>query len=376
MRQALLAATLISASCTSAPVSTAPPSIAPSPEAAISTRLVATPTPSAATHSVCRLAVTNWGWVTNGSSTRVTSQNGFIEMPSGVFTPDPTGTFTEDQATLVFGSDQTPVLHGDALATYDVAYHRWLPAPPTHVLQDGSAYVYEVELRDGSGYEIHLVHVATAADRVVLQMPYDNAYSIVGFDASGIYVNPILHRSGITGGLWLIDPNKASIQPVTNAANGTWQLIAQRAAWGGPGGQAGGTFQRLDLATGQLTTLFDHPVQGAVFEGYGYGISLLGFDRHMRPLLEVFPPNPSTSSAQSTPGPPQIWLVGGPDKATELTGVALLPDTAIGMGIEDAHGLWLVGADGVYLYTDTGFTKVAPLGPPAMPNYTIVSGCA
>ena len=47
--------------------------------------------------------------------------------------------------------------------------------------------------------------------------------------------------------------------------------------------------------------------------------------------------------------------MSAPGQATKLTSLPLHPDYPLEMGITDAHGLWVVGADGVYLLNDTVF---------------------
>jgi len=342
-----------------------------------------TAAPSQAGSIGCSLPVFNWGWVTNGPTTSVVGQNGFLAVDSGRFTADPTGVFSED-STGRFASQQTPVLYGDNFtsATYDPAYRRWLPAPPSHVLADGSAYVYELELPDGSAYEIHLVEVASATDRMISHMPYDNAYSVIAFQPAGVYVEPILHRSGLPTGVWLLDPKTRSLTAYPNSMNSTWQTVAGGGVWGGPGGQAGDSLTRLDLSTGLVPIWFQHAVQGAEFEGFGYGVSLIGFDRSFigfdrsfRPVVEVFPPGPAPNAPQQSPGAPQVWIVRAPGDASELSGIALARDHALSFGVSDPLGLWLAGADGIYVYTDSGFQRIAPLAPSPTPNYTIEGAC-
>jgi hypothetical protein len=321
--------------------------------------------------------VFNWGWVTSGQSSSVVGQNGFLAINTGHFTADSRGTFSVGPNGLA-ASQQSPVLYGDDLAntTYDRPYGRWLPASPGHVLRDESAYGYELQLPDAGAYEIHLVQVASAADRVVYHMPYNSAYSILAFQPEGVYLVEILHRSGLAGGLSLLDPKTASLKAIPAAANATWQIVDAGAAWGGPGGQAGDSLTRLDLKNGVVTTWFQHAVQGAVFEGSGYGVSLIGFDASARPLVEVFPPGATPGSSPQPPGPPQVWLVKAPGDAVQLSGIALPPENALNSGVSDSKGLWLVGADGVYLYAGRGFRREAPLAPQPTPNHMTGGDCA
>jgi hypothetical protein len=317
------------------------------------TRGPAASTPPARSAAVvnCNLPVYKWGGVTNGGNYSIVGQYGFLSLASGKFAADP-------EVTAITGF-------------YDWRSRRWLPVPMAQVLPDGSAYAYEKELTDS--FEIYVVHVATGAEEMVYRMPYDNAYQILAFQPEGIYVYPIVHRSGLSGGLWLLDPSRSVLKPLPTSMDGTWQLVSGGAAWGGPGGVAGESLVRLDLASGALTTWFQHIVQGAVFEGMGYGVSVIGFDESGRPLVEVYPP----FDLQASPAPnpqPEVWLVSSPGQATRVLGLPV-PQQGVAIGVSDSHGMWVEGRDGVYLYANGAFRRVAPL--PALPenNYMLAGGC-
>src|ERR1700716_3667063 len=95
--------------------------------AACGGRVASSPSPAGSVNSIsCSLPVTMD--TKNGGT--ASSQSGFITVPSGTFTPDPSG---------AYGS------------TYDWAYRRWLPVLAPQVLPDGSMYAYEVELQDRPG---------------------------------------------------------------------------------------------------------------------------------------------------------------------------------------------------------------------------------
>ena len=298
----------------------------------------------------CTLPVYKWGGVNNGGNYSIIGQAGFLDLASGKFAADSAAT-----ASSTF---------------YDWRSRRWLPVSMAQVLPDGSAYAYEKELSDS--YEIYVVQVATGAEQMVYRMPYDQAYQILAFQPEGIYVYPIIHMSGLPSGLWLLDPSKAALKPLTTSVNGTWQLVSGGAAWGGPGGMAGDSLVRLDLATGALTTWFQHTVQGPQLEGYGYGVSVIGFDGSGRPLVEVYPP---FDLSAAVPNPkPEVWLVSSPGQATRVLGLPL-PQQGAAIGVTDSHGMWVVGRDGVYLYAKGAFRKVAPLPAPPENNYMLAGGC-
>lgn len=315
----------------------------------------ATSLPSSFSTSVafsCNLPVISWGWLKNGSVESITSENGFVSFPSGTFKADPAG-------------------NG---GSYDWAYKRWVPVLSSQMLADGSSYTYEVELQDRPGYQIHVVQMATGADKMIYDMPYDNAYVILALEPEGIYLVPIIHRSGISIGLWLLSSKTPTLTAVPGAADESWQVIAGGAAWGGPAG--GDRLDRLDLATGVVTTWFEPTVAVQEGIGFGYGPRVVGFDQALRPLVEFYPPIPTTASPARTSPVPEVWLVSGPGQATRLTGMPLHDDRFLEMGVTDTHGTWLAGADGLYLYADSGFTRVAPLRTIPWDNYTIAGACS
>jgi hypothetical protein len=355
-------------------------SISPPPASAASTQTAPASVASASASPMagggCRLPVFNWGPVTNGSSTSIAGKNGFLSLPAGTFSADPAGVMLYDETTFVTSTQRTPTLEGDSSSgTYDAPRGRWLPVARSNVLPDGSAYVYELELRDGSGYDIHFVDVVMATDTVIYHMPYDNGYQVLGFEPGSVYVYPILHRSGVPAGLWRLDIANLTLNPVPNSMDMTWGLVASGVAWGGPGGAAGHSLYSLDLKSGTLTKWFQHPVQGAVFEGYGYGVSLFAFDRSGHPLVQVYPPPPGATSSQTPPVTPEVWVVNAPGHATQLSGLAI-PENGLTAGVTDALGTWIVGGDGVYLYTEAGFQRMAGLPPEPTPNYTLDGPCA
>src|ERR1700730_15348044 len=98
----------------------------------------ATSLPSTSSTAValsCSLPVISWGWVTNGSVSSISSENGFVSFPSGTFMADPAGSG----------------------GSYALAYKRWVPVLSSQMLADGSMYAYEVELQDRPGYQLHVV---------------------------------------------------------------------------------------------------------------------------------------------------------------------------------------------------------------------------
>jgi hypothetical protein len=311
------------------------------------TSAVSSSSPTASSLVSCTLPVMTW--TRNGGSSA--SQSGFISVPSGAFAPDPISTYAP---------------------TYDRIYQRWLPVPAAQVLADGSEYAYENELPDGP-YEIHVVWVQNGADKMVLHMPYDNAYSIVAMKPEGIYLVQIIHRSGVPTGLWLFSSTRATLTAVAGAADFSWNVIEGGAAWGGPAG--GDTLYRLDLSTGAVTTWFQHAIAPQLGIGSSFGPSVVGFDRSGRPLVAFYPPVGATASPPPEPSP-EVWLASSPGEAIRLTGLPLPASFVVQRGVTDAHGTWFVGPDGFYLYTDAGFNRAAPMPSGPVGEFQVAGDCS
>jgi hypothetical protein len=269
------------------------------------------------------------------------SQSGFISVPSGTFTPDPSGTYGP---------------------TYDWAHRRWLPVLAPQVLPDGSMYAYEVELQDRPGYQLHAVWVENGADKMIRDMPYDNAYSIVAMKPEGIYLVPIIHRSGVPGGLWLLSSTRATLAAVPGAGDNRWQVIDKGAAWGGPVG--GDSLDRLDLTTGAVTAWFRRPIAPPMGIGSSNGPQVIGFDLSGHPLIE-FVPESATA--------PEVWLVSSPTEAAKVTGLSL--PAFLRAGVTDTHGAWLVGSDGFYVLAGSQFERAAPMPPGPVGQFAIAGAC-
>jgi hypothetical protein len=305
---------------------------------------------------------------------------GFISLPSGIFTPDPTSEISRSPT----GGTQTvqaPVFNGDdgpavgAHRTYDRAYQRWLPVAKAQVLPDGSAYVYtRYGPQGGSSNEIHLVHVATGADTMIYNQ---GSYAAFDYEPEGVYLTQLIPGKDGTSGLWLLDPTTQSLKAFAAAGNGSWAAIAGGGAWSysWDGPRFGSSkFARLDLATGAVTVWLDVSTQVQPYDVGFKTVFPIGFDSTFRPLVEVYVvvsgPHGNESIAVET------WLLRAADQYTRLTG----PPLPLGepLGVMESHGTWLSGIDGVYLYTGAGFRHVAHAPPAtnAWDSYTIAGICA
>jgi hypothetical protein len=83
----------------------------------------------------------------------------------------------------------------------------------------------------------------------------------------------------------------------------------------------------------------------------GKGLGLIGLDSRGLPLIE-------TQGAWGVDPDAQLLLVAAPDSPLSIYRGALVEE--IGGGVTDAHGVWLSGQGGIYLYTNSGaLTKVS-----------------
>jgi hypothetical protein len=307
----------------------------------------------------CRLPVAQTGF---GN----TELAGFISLPSGTFEPDAGSGIASDAGANRTRTLQAPVLYGDGGATYDRTHRRWLPVARVQALPDGSAYVYTREANPTQfRNEIHLVNVATGTDRVIYnQGPYD----ALTYDVEGVYVTYHLNGTDAAHGLWLLDPTTQSLKAFPSGTRASWAAVAAGGAWSYSvdGNRFGSSsFARLDLATGTVTTWFSVPSPAQVPEPGSKTVLVIGFDKNQHPLVVVY----VEGSA------PEVWLVNAPGQATKLVGLQLAQFTPQ-LGATDSRGTWIVGADGVYLFNDSGFHRVASAPPGWTADYTIAGACA
>lgn len=289
-------------------------------------------------------------------------QAGFIALPSGTFTLDTSAGITYDAASRRSKTTQSPVLFGDLSGiTYDTAYHRWLPVTPSQTLPDGSFYVYSREASPTQfRNEIHLVTVATGADRIV----YDQgAYHPIAYQPDGIYVDHHLNGTDASNGLWLLNPSAGTLTAYPSGLHATWARIAGGGAWSYSvdGNRFGSSsFARLDLSSGAITTWFQvaSPVQPP--EPGAKTIRVFGFDGS-QPLVQVYVDEHTS----------EIWRVTAPGQATRLPDLPLGP-LSPPMSVADSHGTWLLSPDSVYLYANSGFQRVSA----APANYAVAGTCS
>jgi hypothetical protein len=306
----------------------------------------------------CELPVASIGY-NNGPS-------GFISFPSGTFQADTNSKITYEAATARYRTTQSPVLFGDSsVPTYDAARQRWLPVRQAAVLPDGSAYVYTREASPTQfRNEIHLVNVATGEDRMIYNQ---GAYDTLAYNNDGVYLQHHLNGADAANGLWVLNPTTGSIKAFPTGEHATWAAIAWGAAWSYSvdGNRFGSSkFARMDLSTGAITTWFDAGGTVQPPENGSKSVRIFGFDGS-QPLVEVW----------TMGGTPEAWLLKAPGQSSRL------PDVPLGQAsppqaTSDSHGTWLIGSDGVYLYNNSRFTRLAAAPPGPSGSYGVAGPCS
>ena len=221
-------------------------------------------TPSSTLPS-CRLAVT---WQTFNVSTRewTLTRAGFIQLPAGTLTEDPSGTAVASVSGQVF---------------YDLAARKWLPVAREAISPNGSQYAF-VDRATG----LHVVTIRSGTDRVLLS---DGGWGVVEFGSDAIYLEKVepfngeggsesgpdqyrasgLYRESLTGGT----PRQlmsTSVAYLTIVGGHAWGLVLESYA-------PPRRLIRIDLTTGATHTWY-------IAEA---GIAQLAIDTSGNPVLAL-----------------------------------------------------------------------------------------
>jgi hypothetical protein len=266
---------------------------------------------------------------------------GFVTFPAGILKPDPTATLEiVDSNQSIYRTASQPQLYGRGGAVfYDRARSRWVPARREAVSADGARYAYSSG--DVNTQKLHVVEVATGADRVLDLAGFPFIALVLDFATAGIYLTS--GYEGPPSGLWLVDLNTGSyrkvadVRGVTALSGGFLWLSTQE---GQPPENAyfpSDSAIRYDPASGQRAIWFQRPGSGQVW--------VAGFDAQGAPVVNVAPAGQGTVWA--------TWLVRQPGVGQ------LIDDGGLSVGASDAHGLWLDNSSGLFLYAGGKLTRVA-----------------
>ena len=328
MRKSFAAFALLVASC-----------VACSSEGSVATASPSAPVATASPTQTlgCLLPIFGSGGIP-GDTAHGPNGAGFVSVPGGEFTFDPTGNLS-----FYFNH------------TYDWAVLRWLPMWRDAVAPDGLRYF----MPNNSTDQWDLVDARNDTHRALVAIKDWNASS---YQTEGIYLDKggFLHGPP---GLWLLDPSTGAIRKINEQS---WASIGAGAAWGfdGPGDQAplaGTKLRRLDLKTGEITTWFTS--DGATYRTYGH-------DQAGRPLLATI----DTSSPLRGVSPVDIFLLTAPGQLVKLASPNNDPFKPQAEPVSDEHGIWFASGTGIWLYSKGSLAEVATL--PGNGDFMVAGNCS
>jgi len=256
----------------------------------------------------------------------------FIDFPAGTLTPAGTGGWY-----------------------YDWVVSRWLPVGHYSVSPDGRRYAIAKDWSPGppSPSQIHVVDAATGADMVVATMPDQREYGVVDFTASGVTVVPI--GDPPEAGVWRLEPNTGALTKISDGSYqppvGEWIGVVDPRdpnhqfghATGSPVAQPDRIDRRVD--SGAVSTWIYKP---------GYWLYWFAFVGPPLLLVQATRVNAATGAEDY-----EFLLVSGPGRVTKLGGYSghempAYRDLVFTTGLADAHGIWMSGAESLYLIRSNG----------------------
>jgi hypothetical protein len=315
---------------------------------------------------------------------------GFLDLATGRYTEDANSSAVLDPAwpggrvPTVYMTKGSPVLRGSdawlgpagAPMTYDAAFARWLPVNQRSVSPDGTHYVYVdvVGHQSADTSRVHIVDVRTGADHIVvfpgpgLSQPTQFFAGVVAYTSQGVYLSLFGSNQGAgpdSGKLWLLDPDRGTINKVTDVVGNSW-LIAGSHAWTlvppSATDSQRNSLVRLDLNTGQSDVWWvdanNEPVSSP---GAATGLSVIGVTSDGSPIVEGA--GEVGNGANYTPVV-DIWVIRASQEAMPLDLSAADVASPSGLTWEgsalDSVGAWILLNDRLFLYRADGtFRKVA-----------------
>lgn len=282
-----------------------------------------------------------------------TFTGGFVTFPSAQYTSDPNGVIQERPQQNDFATQALPYLYGIpqvGAPFYDRARNRWLPVGSGQTSPDGSTYAYAAYPT-----QIHLVTVATGADRIVEVTP-PTAGAAVGWEV-GDYDGSAVYLLGeqidqLPRGIWRVDATTGALSQMSAVANVL--LVRNGQAYVGvvnpadpspPRSPRNGvdfdSIAQVDLATGHTTTWIYRP---------GQSVALIGVDKTGGVVVSVAP-GPDFDTSHGTVG---MITTPGSQPLTMTTGSISLFEMQPDVGHD-----WFGNERGIYLWTGSaGLTKV------------------
>lgn len=261
-------------------------------------------------------------------------QAGMLQLPAGTFAP----------------ATDAPASPG----YYDVAVSKWLPVRRGAVAPDGLHYAFMTggspSLTPGPP-RLHVVSAASGAEKVLDPgLRADLPYGVEDYHANdAIYIGS--SWEGAVAGHWRINPATGTVVDLSSVEllldDGTghaWRAVfdprdpapAHSALSGEP---MPNEIVRRDLKTGLDEVWFFHPGLSLAVAGHFAGGALLVWGE------------PDTTTTVADPSH-QYWLVTAPGKARLVVHLDYGTPT-----MADAHGVWMGGAGGLFLFTPDGVVR-------------------
>jgi hypothetical protein len=281
---------------------------------------------------------------------------GYLALPSGVTTDDPTDSIVKvadfpvsgGGTVPIWGTVTSPQLFGVGLGTFSPIAGKWLPAPPQLVSPDLLHYTYlhpngSLRLTAANGSEI----------------PIANPINLTPLAYSGAGV-VLVQNQPAASGLWLLDPTTQGITVITQpTGTDDWREVttAPATATASGGAVAYGVNSPGVLGASPPTSVLRANLQAggllktatAYTAAAGTTIALIAADRQGGLLIVL---------TGALPGLLYLDPNTGPKPITPPAGVVL---ATIGPRHHaDAHGIWFIGRTGIFLFNAaSGFQKIA-----------------
>jgi hypothetical protein len=259
---------------------------------------------------------------------------GFVQMPGGVFTPDPTSNLP-----IPGQIDQAGLRRG---YTYDPVHLKWLPVPRDWVMPDFSSYVYVGnEMVIGNQPALHWVDVATGKDSL-----WPHGEDIYGFPTA-------LRPEGVYGApgpeiFVMVDPTGLKTT-LDQGRNGLFEVVTASAYYATSWSTTNGKYiltdvYKVDANTGEATVWFHDP---------DITVLPIGADSTGHPIIAAGIQNARTGQMVAS----QIWIASTRSTGKQPQGRLVYSDrsnplTIEGPPIVSAGALWLETNHGLYVFTD------------------------
>jgi hypothetical protein len=267
---------------------------------------------------------------------------GWLSLPAGTTTDEPSIHIRHDGD--VWDTDHSPQLYGNGGAAWSNAINSWVPVNPELLAADGIHYAYL-----GAEGKIHVANAQTLQESLV-----DNPFKLspIAYTPAGV----VLTQANVpANGLWLLDPATQTISAISApTAQYFWMTAANGYAWGVDSSGGLGSAPSKKLLTAQVipnpqiinptntaTVAYTAPAGDSIYDVAldtkgGVLILLAG----SAPGIVYLPQGGSATPYQVPPG--INVAVAGP------------------LYHADAHGIWLTGNSGVFLFNaTTGLQKIA-----------------